>query len=86
MLSTKADFVFAVRLYGEPIHVEGQFTILDDREAHHEVLKGTLDFKLCLRGKNIALRGFCDADWAGDANDWQSTTRYMFLISDGIIM
>ena len=32
-------------------------------------LKGTLDFKLCLGGKDIPLRGFCDADWTGDAND-----------------
>ena len=32
--------------------------------------KGTLDFKLCLGGKNIVLIGFCDADWAGDANNW----------------
>ncbi len=31
-------------------------------------LKGTLDLKLCLGGKDISLRGFCDADWGGDAN------------------
>ena len=33
-------------------------------------LKDILDFKLCLGGKDIALRGFCDADWTGNANDW----------------
>ena len=32
-------------------------------------LKGILSFKLCLGGKDIALRGFYDANWAGDAND-----------------
>ena len=32
-------------------------------------LNGTLDFKLCLESNNIALRGFCDGDWAGDANN-----------------
>ena len=48
--------------------------------------KGTLDFKFYLGGKNIALRGFSDVDWARDANDWQSTTRYMFLISVGVIL
>ena len=33
-------------------------------------LKGTLDFKLCLGCKDIVLRGFCNVDWAGDANNW----------------
>ena len=31
--------------------------------------KGTLDFRLCLRSKDIFLRGFFDADWAADANN-----------------
>ena len=32
-------------------------------------LKGTLDFKLYLGGKDIVLRGFYDANWMGDANN-----------------
>ncbi len=32
-------------------------------------LKGTLDLKLCLGGKDVSLRGYCDADWGGDANE-----------------
>jgi hypothetical protein len=36
-------------------------------------LKGTLDFKLYLRGKDIVLRGFYNANWTRDANDMQST-------------
>ena len=32
-------------------------------------LKETLNFKLCLGGKDIAMRGFCDAGWVGDAHD-----------------
>ena len=32
-------------------------------------LKKTLDFKLYLGGKDIALEGFCNADWMKDAND-----------------
>ena len=31
-------------------------------------LKGTLDLKLCLRCKDIALRRFCNADWASSVN------------------
>ena len=30
--------------------------------------EGTLDFKSCLGGKNIVLGGFCNGDWARDAN------------------
>lgn len=49
------------------IHVEGQSTALD---AHciMRYLKDNLDFRLCLRDKNIVLRGFCNAEWEGDAN------------------
>lgn len=43
-------------------------------------LKGILDFKLYFGNKDIALRGFCDADWAGIANDWQFSTWYIFLL------
>jgi hypothetical protein len=32
-------------------------------------LKGTFEFILCLGKNGIVLKGFWDADWAGDAND-----------------
>ena len=48
-------------------------------------LKGILDFKLCFGSKDIALRGFCDADWAGTTNNWQFTTWYMFFVEVGVI-
>ncbi|KAG0563116.1 hypothetical protein M758_8G005100 [Ceratodon purpureus] len=49
-------------------------------------LQGTLEFKLCLGGINIELRGYCDADWAGDANERRSTTWYDFFVGDGAIL
>ena len=49
-------------------------------------LKGTLDFKLCLGGKDIVLRGFSDADWVGDANDWQSTTGYIYFVGVAVML
>ena len=33
----------------------------------------------------IVFKGFCDADWMGDANDWRSTTGYVFLVGIGVI-
>jgi hypothetical protein len=50
-----------------------------------QYLKGTLDLKLCLGGKDVSLRGYCDADWGGDANEWRSTTGYVFLIGVGAV-
>jgi hypothetical protein len=48
-------------------------------------LKGTLDLKLCLAGKDVSLRGYCDADWGGDANERRSTTGYVFFVGVGAI-
>ena len=42
-------------------------------------LKGTLNFKLYLGGTNIALKGFCNADLAGNTNYWRSTMGYVFF-------
>ena len=43
-------------------------------------LKGILDLLLPQR-HDITLRGFCDADWTGDANDMRSTMGYNFLLA-----
>ncbi len=42
-------------------------------------LKGTLDLKLCLRGKDVSLKGYCDVDKGGDANERRSTTGLLGL-------
>lgn len=48
-------------------------------------LKGTMDLKLCFGGNDIALKGYCDVDWAGDASDRRSTTGYVFMLGGGAI-
>ena len=71
---------------GEPIHVEGWSIALDGRETHREVFEERIGLQIVLRDKDIALRDFCDADWAGSANDQHTTTRYMFfLVGVGVI-
>ena len=49
-------------------------------------LKGTFDFKLCLGRKDIVLKGYCNADWMGDANDLRSIMRHVFFVGVGAIM
>jgi hypothetical protein len=48
-------------------------------------LKGTKDIVLCLGSNDIALKGYCDADWAGDASDRRSTTGYVFMLGNAAI-
>ena len=36
---------------------------------NHEVFEGHFGLQIMPRGNDIFLRGFCDADWVGDAND-----------------
>lgn len=48
-------------------------------------MKGTLDFKLCLGGNDIVFKGFCDANWVGDANNWRSTMGYVFFVGVEVI-
>ena len=68
MVATRADIAFAVSKVSQfmskanPPHWKAVKYMM-------RYLKGTLDFKLCLGGKVIVLRDFCDVDWVGDANN-----------------
>ena len=67
MVATRADITFTVSttrqfmLKAGPPHWMPMKHIM-------RYLKGTLNFKLSFGGKDIALKGFCDTDWTGDAN------------------
>jgi transposase InsO family protein len=84
MVATRADLAYAVSVVSQymakagPMHWKAVKRIM-------RYLKGTLDFKLCLGGKHVTLRGYCDADWAGDTNDRRSTTGYVFFVGNGAI-
>jgi hypothetical protein len=64
MMATRAHISFAVNtvsqfmLKASPLHWMAIKFIM-------RYMKGTLDFKLCFKGKDIVLRGFCDADVGG---------------------
>lgn len=48
-------------------------------------LKGTMNDKLRFSSDSDDLRGFCDADWAGDVDDRKSTTGYVFTMQRAAI-
>jgi len=84
MVATRPDIAFAVSTVSQFMAKAGPpHWVAVKRIMRY--LKGSLGLKLCLGGKDIALRGFCDADWAGDTNDRRSTTGYVFLVGEGVI-
>uniref|UniRef100_A0A2N9FJ35 Integrase catalytic domain-containing protein n=1 Tax=Fagus sylvatica TaxID=28930 RepID=A0A2N9FJ35_FAGSY len=48
-------------------------------------LCGTADYMLCYQGRDLRLRGYSDADWAGDLDERKSTSGYTFLLGGGAI-
>ncbi|XP_037491716.1 secreted RxLR effector protein 161-like [Jatropha curcas] len=43
------------------------------------------DYSLYYQGGNLQLRGYTDADWAGDADERKSTFGFVFLLNNGTI-
>ena len=68
MVDMRADLAFAVSTVSQFISKVGPLHWMAVKRIMRYV-KGILDFKLCIRGNDMALGGFCDADWTGDAND-----------------
>ena len=49
-------------------------------------LKGTIDKGIVYRKEpQDSMKGYCDADWAGDVDSRQSTTGYVFVYQSGAI-
>ncbi|XP_065368828.1 uncharacterized protein LOC135961258 [Calliphora vicina] len=49
-------------------------------------LKGTIDKGIVYKKQTEdEIKGFCDADWAGDVDDRKSTTGYVFVYQSGAI-
>uniref|UniRef100_A0A2N9GDW0 Reverse transcriptase Ty1/copia-type domain-containing protein n=1 Tax=Fagus sylvatica TaxID=28930 RepID=A0A2N9GDW0_FAGSY len=84
MLCTRSDICFAIGLVSRfqsnlgPAHWKAVERIL-------RYLRGTADYMLCYQGKDLRLRGYSDADWAGDLDERKSTSGYTFLLGGGAI-
>ncbi len=71
--------------HGESIHVKGWSFPLDGGETHHAVLEGHFGPEIVPWRQDVSLKGYCDADWGGDANERHSTTGYVFFVGVGAI-
>ena len=85
MLAMRADIAFAVSTVSQFMLKAGPPHWMVVKHIMR-YLKGTLDFKFFLKGKYVVLRGFCNADWARDANNQQSIIGYEFFVGIGVIL
>ena len=84
MMCTGPDICFAVGMvskyqsYLGPTHWKAVKKIM-------RYLKGTTDYLLCYRGYDLHIRGYIDADWGGDLDEWKSTSGFVFLLNNSAI-
>ncbi|XP_070031499.1 secreted RxLR effector protein 161-like [Nicotiana tomentosiformis] len=84
MMCTRPDICYAVALVS-------RYQSNPERDHWKAVkrifiyLKGTTDYSLYYSRNNLHLRGYTNADWAGDWNDRKSTSGYAFLLNGGSI-
>jgi hypothetical protein len=79
MLCTRPKICFTVRLVS-------RFQS-NPRPAHWKAVKrilwylcGTVDYMLCYQGRDLRLREYSEADWAGNLDERKSTFSYTFLL------
>ena len=49
-------------------------------------LKGTADYSPCYQGSHLHLQGYTDADGGEDIDEHKSTSGYVFLLNNNIIL
>ena len=84
MVATRADLAFAISTVSQHMARPGWSHWMAVKRIMR-YLKGTSHLQLQLGGGHISLKGYCDADWAGDANDRKSTTGYAFSLGEGMV-
>ena len=78
MVAARLDLAFTISVVGGfmskpcPIHWMAVKQIM-------RYLKGTLDMKLRIGDKYVNVKGYSDADWAGEVENRRFTSEYIFL-------
>jgi hypothetical protein len=84
MLCTRPDISYAVGLVSRFQSNPGE----KHWKAAKRVLRylqRTADYCLTFGGSDLSLKGYSDADWAGDQDDRKSTSGYVFTLNGGAI-
>lgn len=90
MLATRPDIAFAITKLAQFSHNPG----MKHWRAVQRLLRylrGTEHLAITYGGirdvatRDLAIVGYCDADWGSDADDRRSTTGYVFLINNGAV-
>lgn len=84
MVATRPDLAFPVSVVSQHMSKYGPMHWAAVKRVMR-YLQGTLKLELQLGGANLLLRGYCDADWAGDEGDRRFTTGYVFMLGVGAI-
>ncbi|KAL0405883.1 UNVERIFIED_CONTAM: Retrovirus-related Pol polyprotein from transposon TNT 1-94 [Sesamum latifolium] len=79
---SRPDILFAVGVISRLMEAPTSSHMKAAKRIFH-YLKGTLDFgKFYSRSNDFTLKGFCDSDYAGDIDNWKSTTAFVFFMGD----
>jgi hypothetical protein len=68
MVGTRSDLAFPVSMVSQFMLRAGACHWMD-----HAVLEGHFGLEI-VPWEDVSLKGYCDADWGGDANERRSTT------------
>lgn len=82
---TRPDLCFAVSLLSRYQNCANS-ALLSALKRVLRYVKHTLDYKIVYKCNNNELHGYCDADWGGDQRDRKSTSGYLFLFANCLIM
>ena len=84
MVATRPDLAFAVSVVSRYMSKPGPMHWMAVKRIMR-YLKGTLDMKLRIGGNHINVKGYSDADWAGDVENRRSTSGYVFFVGEGAV-
>jgi hypothetical protein len=84
MVATRPDLAFAVSVVSRFMSKPGPMHWMAVKRIMR-YLKGTIDVRLRIGGQHMNVKGYSDADWAGDVENRRSTSGYVFFVGDGAV-
>ncbi|KAL0359322.1 UNVERIFIED_CONTAM: Retrovirus-related Pol polyprotein from transposon RE1 [Sesamum angustifolium] len=85
LTTTRPEIAFSVSVISQFMQ-SPRSSHLDAAKRILRYIKGSLDYGLLYKNSNdFKLKGFTDADWAGDASDRRSTSGYCFNIVSVVV-